>query len=151
MATQEDIKRLNVAMDALMQILGRKAVAVDKALGEFSLQEMKATYFLGQLKMLRQSQLAEKLMLSVSNTSILADKMVNKGLVERKYDERDRRIVLLSLTKKGLQSCKIILNHHLSCSEFILSKLSKEEQQKFIALMERVAQKESVQKMGART
>ena len=89
---------------------------------------------------LKQRQLAENLMLSVSNTSILAEKMVNKGLIERKQDKKDRRTVLLSLTNKGRASCKIMLDHHLSCSKYILSKLSKEEQQTFIALMEKVAQ-----------
>ncbi len=145
MAGSEDIRRLNVAMDALMQILGRKAAAVDRALGEFSLQEMKATYFLGQSKSLQQRKLSQQLMLSVSNTSILAQKMVKKGLVERMHDENDRRNVILCLTKKGRASCKIMLDHHLSCSEYILDKLSKEEQQKFIALMEKVAQKEGTQ------
>jgi DNA-binding MarR family transcriptional regulator len=143
MASQEDVKRLNAAMDSLMQILGRKAANVDRALGEFSLQEMKATYFLGQSKALKQRELAEKLMLSVSNTSILADRMVKKGLLEREEDKGDRRIVLLRLTKKGLAACKVMLDHHLSSAEFMLSKLSKEEQQKFIMLVEKVARQEA--------
>jgi DNA-binding MarR family transcriptional regulator len=139
MVRQEDIKRLNRAMDTLMQIFSRKAAAVDKAMGEFSLQELKATYVLGQSKLLKQSQLAEKLMLSVSNTSILAERMVRKGLVERKHDAKDRRIVRLRLTKKGAACYRTMLQHHLSCGKFILGKLSTEEQQRFIVLMEKVA------------
>jgi len=143
MVRQEDIKRLNRSMDALMSVMGQKKPDVlGRFVSDISIQEMKAAYFLGNYQLLKQSQLADMLMLSKSNTSILIDKLAKKGLVDRSSSEKDRRIVHLKLTKKGHGLFRIMLDHHLSCAEFILSKLNAQEQQQFLSLMDKISQGE---------
>lgn len=67
---------------------------------------------MGMLFMLRyhrqpsSKQIAEFLGVSKSAVSQLLDPLVDKGLVKRQNDPKDRRIIRLSLTPKGLQTLK---------------------------------------------
>ncbi|HCL64064.1 MAG TPA: MarR family transcriptional regulator [Rhizobium sp.] len=48
-----------------------------------------------------QQQLARKLLVGRSNMSMLLPQMENRGLIERKPDQQDKRILRLSLTQDG--------------------------------------------------
>ncbi len=48
-----------------------------------------------------QQQLAHKLLVGRSNMSMLLPQMEKRGLIERKVDPRDKRILRLSLTEDG--------------------------------------------------
>ncbi len=54
-------------------------------------------------------ELAERLQLRHHSTVELIDRLVNKGLVERRRDDEDQRRVLVSLTPQGEE-----ILHHLS-------------------------------------
>ena len=43
----------------------------------------------------------QKLLISKPNMTTLADKLIKKGLLERQTDEKDRRIINLTITPKG--------------------------------------------------
>lgn len=47
------------------------------------------------------SYYSEKMMVTKSNLTVLADKLINDGFVEREFDPDDRRVIILALTKKG--------------------------------------------------
>ena len=44
---------------------------------------------------------SEKMMVPKSNLTVIADKLINDGFVERAFDPDDRRVIILALTKKG--------------------------------------------------
>ncbi|MDO6354719.1 MULTISPECIES: MarR family winged helix-turn-helix transcriptional regulator [unclassified Caloramator] len=44
---------------------------------------------------------SEKMMIPKSNLTSIADKLIEDGLIERAYDPKDRRIILLKITDKG--------------------------------------------------
>src|SRR6478672_10561001 len=56
-----------------------------------------------------QSRLAEIVSIDRVNTGRLVDQLESKGLVERRSDERDRRVWKLRCTRAGLQTCKQLL------------------------------------------
>ena len=44
---------------------------------------------------------SEKMMVPKPNLTVIADKLINDGFVERAFDPSDRRVIILALTKKG--------------------------------------------------
>lgn len=57
----------------------------------------------------------------------VADKLEKLGLIRRERSEEDRRLVLLSLTDKGLQTVKCIRKHRFDLLKHRLRCLSHEE------------------------
>jgi MarR family transcriptional regulator, organic hydroperoxide resistance regulator len=47
------------------------------------------------------SYYSEKMMIPKSNLTVMADKLIEDGLVEREFDPNDRRVIILKITKKG--------------------------------------------------
>lgn len=47
------------------------------------------------------SYYSDKMMIPKSNITVIADKLINDGFVERSFDSNDRRVIILALTKKG--------------------------------------------------
>lgn len=43
----------------------------------------------------------DKLMVSKSNLTVIADKLIDEGLIRRENDPDDRRIIILKLTRNG--------------------------------------------------
>jgi DNA-binding MarR family transcriptional regulator len=62
---------------------------------------------------LRMSDLAERVMLSPSGVTRLVDRLVAKGLVERRTDHEDGRVALAYLTDEGLGQLRRAARTHL--------------------------------------
>lgn len=62
---------------------------------------------------LRMSELADRVMLSPSGLTRLVDRLVAKGLVERRVDPSDGRVALASLTDEGLRHLRRAARTHL--------------------------------------
>lgn len=72
------------------------------------------------------------------NTTRLADKLFNKGYIERKRSDQDRRVVFLSLSKKGADLLKDIdLNESNMPNEF-LDRITEEEAKHFCEILDRM-------------
>ena len=61
------------------------------------------------------------------NATRLADKLLAKGLVERKRSETDRRVVYLSITEKGIELSKIIDDDKSNDFMNFMTRLTEEE------------------------
>lgn len=44
---------------------------------------------------------SEKMMIPKSNLTVIADKLIEEGLIQRVFDPSDRRIIILKITEKG--------------------------------------------------
>lgn len=62
---------------------------------------------------LNMSDLAERVMLSPSGLTRLVDRLVGRGLVQRRADPADARVALACLTDNGLRQLKIAARTHL--------------------------------------
>jgi DNA-binding MarR family transcriptional regulator len=74
----------------------------------------------------------------VSDTSFTVDKLVERSLLRRRRSEQDRRIINLELTKKGHIIHEFMLKNYLTFCKNILQKLTEEEQEVFLNLLEKV-------------
>lgn len=61
------------------------------------------------------------------NATRLSDKLLDKGLVERKRGEEDRRVVYISITKKGLDLLKAIDDNNTGEHQLYFGRITDEE------------------------
>ena len=70
---------------------------------DISMQQLRALYFLRDEEVVTVGRLAELFGVGLPAASLLADRLVRAGFVDRRGDTVDRRRVLLSLTREGVQ------------------------------------------------
>ena len=63
-------------------------------------------------KTLSMSTIKKALLISQSAVTTITDKLVRKGLVKRYYDTKDRRKVMITITKNGEGMLKKLLTGH---------------------------------------
>ncbi len=68
---------------------------------EMSTPQLKALLLVSEEEGIRMRDLARRLGGSFSNTTVLVDRLVERGLVERLAAPQDRRVVLVRATKEG--------------------------------------------------
>ncbi len=70
---------------------------------DISMQQLRAIYIVHDEEVATVGRLAEVFHIGLPAASVLADRLVRGGFVERRDDPQDRRRVLLSLTRSGMQ------------------------------------------------
>jgi DNA-binding MarR family transcriptional regulator len=68
---------------------------------DISMQQLRALFFLRDEEEASVGRLAELFGMGMPGASLLADRLVRAGFVDRRVDPTDRRRVLLSLTRAG--------------------------------------------------
>jgi DNA-binding MarR family transcriptional regulator len=96
-------------------------------LGSFSLIHLNVLTLLEAEGSMSMSRLAEALDVSVASTTGIVDRMEKRGLVERRHDLADRRVVLVHPAERGLQVFVEIDKRRRLGLELLLNKLSDEE------------------------
>ncbi len=126
--TEEEERALNTfirftrAFDTVDQKIGATFRAHDLTSGQFGVLE--TLYHLGPL---HQGALGEKLLQSKGNISTIISNLEERGLVERRRDEADRRYVKVHLTGEGRQLIAEIFPAHVQRITETLDVLDDEE------------------------
>lgn len=89
------------------------------------------------------SYLSEKLDVKPSAITVMADRLVQSGYIERRHDEQDRRAVLLSVTELGGDVYKEAGNRSRKVLQSHLSKLTPHELEVMVGAIERLAQSDA--------
>jgi DNA-binding MarR family transcriptional regulator len=87
---------------------------------------------------LRVTDLALILERTPNSISMLIDRMVKAGLVRRTRDRKDRRVVTVSLTSKGVTAVKPAILAGWEFIHQVLSPLSLNDQRSFASMLETV-------------
>ena len=135
----------------LLDQLVEQAYTFSAAIGRWSaavLAELELTEVLGdvlwQLGAIGQAvpmrDLADRLQCDPSNVTFLADRLEERGLIERRPDLSDRRVKLLALTTAGLAVRMRIVQAAATSSP--LARLSLADQQRLCRLLEKCLQPE---------
>lgn len=95
-----------------------------------SIPQARALGYLSRYSDSSLSQLAEYLCVSNASTCSLVDRLVLKGLVDRCEDPKERRCVLLNLTKEGRKQYKELRDVAVSELALILKDLPPQELKK---------------------
>lgn len=86
-------------------------------------------------------KLASKLEVTPSAITVMIDRLVQNGFVERKHDELDRRIVLLEATAKGKEVLKELGKLRAEAIKAYLACVEPEELELFLTIFEKIVKK----------
>lgn len=105
---------------------------------DLSILQIYTLRFLKEKANAQMSEIAEHFHIELPSATSLLNKLVTLQLVERKPDEKDRRLVRISLTEAGNKLLKRALEEKINQIEHMLSYLSEEEQEELIRLLEKL-------------
>jgi DNA-binding MarR family transcriptional regulator len=92
-----------------------------------STPQFKALLLISEEEGVRMRELARKLGGSFSNATVLVERLVDRGLVERLADHQDRRVVLVRATEEGRQLIEQLVTCWRSLSASLLEALEPED------------------------
>jgi DNA-binding MarR family transcriptional regulator len=135
----------------LLDQLVEQAYTFSAAIGRWSatiLAELELTEALGDVvwqlgavgEAVPMRDLADRLQCDPSNVTFLADRLEERGLIERRPDLADRRVKLLALTPAGLAVRMRIV--HAAATRSPLARLSPADQQRLSRLLDKCLQPE---------
>jgi MarR family 2-MHQ and catechol resistance regulon transcriptional repressor len=104
-----------------------------------SVSQCYALEALGQVGELTMGELAVRLRLSVSTMTRIVDGLVEHGLVERCYDENDRRVCCVQPTAAGRELLTRISGELLASERAILAEIPTEHRGSVISAIERLS------------
>ncbi len=121
--------KLSRAAEAVSLRINRHLKREKLTISQFGVLE--ALYHLGSM---HQNQLAEKILKSNGNMTLVIDNLVKRRLVERERDPADRRCVIIHLTETGHNLIHDIFPRHVKTVVEEIGLLSLEEQAQLAAL-----------------
>ncbi len=131
-ATDEQLRQFVANIAALSEQLRPKRRPQDRNTPECSLPELRALSALGQRHPLTMSELAAILEVPANTATHTVDKLVAKGLLERKRLPQDRRIVTVAFSKKGQRIDQYVRDTQLAAARRLLGALSSGNRQVFL-------------------
>lgn len=143
LGTKEEIRGLNAyiklvrAAESVSSRIHRHLSDVDLTVSQFGVLE--ALLHLGPLY---QRELAEKLLRSGGNMTLVIDNLEKRELVKREREVDDRRCIKVDLTKKGKQLINQIFPSHVAAVVDEMSILTAEEQEELGQLCRRLGKQE---------
>lgn len=116
--------KLSRAANAVEARINRHLTDAGLSISQFGVLE--ALYHLGPL---HQGDLAQKILKTSGNLTLVVENLAKRGLVERRRDERDRRYVRVLLTDAGRDLIHRIFPHHVARVEAAFAPLDAREQE----------------------
>lgn len=127
--------------ESLLRIFDNVLLTEEKALSkgyfpDLSIAEMHTLDAIGPYESRAMSETANRLGITTGTLTVSVDRLVKKGYIERHRDTKDRRVVRISLTRKGKLAYRIHSKFHNLLVRRIMEPLD-EKQQKLLAHMVR--------------
>ena len=94
---------------------------------DMSTPQFKALLLISEEEGIRMRELARKMGGSFSNATVLVDRLVERGLVERMAEPEDRRVVLVRVSEEGRFLIEQLVTSWRAISPSILETLAPEE------------------------
>ncbi len=137
----EDIK----IVTALFGIINNKLSKASqetllKIYKNLTIAEASAIYAVGPDEPKTMKQIAETLGVAVSTPTRTIDRLLEKGFVNRKVGEKDRRKLLIELTPKGKKLLADIDKENLEITKKMLNGLKDEEIEKFKEILFKISE-----------
>ena len=98
---------------------------------------------------MKPSDLIDYLATTPAAVTTLLDRMEKNGLIERVRDDRDRRIVWIHVTQKGVEECKRGLEVREEFLSSYLSRISAHNQQLLVYLLSKITNPEQQQRISS--
>ena len=136
-----DFDKPTVQVSMLLLSIARKSIksSIERVNVE-DLHPPQAMFLIGLLETgsVTMSEIAAETRVHPTVVTRFMDRMVDKGFVERRRDEEDRRVVRVSLTEKGKEAAEKLLQNYLDRVDAALKGASKKERDSLIAQLNRI-------------
>ncbi|RKY41845.1 MAG: hypothetical protein DRP85_04890 [Candidatus Makaraimicrobium thalassicum] len=106
--------------------------------GKLSLPQVVILDFLRERGASRMGDLSKTLHLTMSAVTAIVDKMIKLKLVKRERSRKDRRVIYISLLKKGEKTARQVNEERKKMSADIFSVLTMPEKRKYLRLLRKV-------------
>jgi len=137
--TQEELRRFEVAMRRLrlgfVRIIGKAISRFDLTVPQYTV--LLVLFYRERCKM---SELARELGITMGAATSIVDRLIKAGLVKRERSPEDRRVVFVSLSKKGRRMVEEGHEMSLGLMSRLLSRLSAKEREAFLSAYEKMSQ-----------
>lgn len=115
---------------------GRQSDEIIK--GKISLPQFLILGYLYKSREAAMSEISRYMATTLSASTGIVDRMINAGLVERRREESDRRVVKIKLTEKGRKIIARIFNQRLTMIKEVFGKLSAGERKAYLDILYKV-------------
>ncbi len=105
---------------------------------DLSLAEMHTLTAIGPYEAKTMSQTAQKLGITTGTLTVSIDRLVRKGYVDRRRDDRDKRIVRISLTRNGKLACRMHSKFHRVLAKRILESYGDDDRKTLVGLVKEI-------------
>ena len=129
MAMEETYKKINYTLVHLINeiwVLEEKAIITEE-FADITNNDMHVIEAIGLGEGRSMSPIAKRLKITVGSLTTAMNSLVKKGYVERFRSERDRRVVYVRLTEKGVKAYHHHAEYHRQMTQAICDKLKPEE------------------------
>lgn len=134
--SQKTIDRALEVFDRVTRMLApAESLADDPSLGKVELFALRCLFVEREPTM---SRLARTLGVALSTSTKIVDRLTEKGLVERKRNDGDRRVVRVVLTPRGEYAASTYRKQMKDAVTKMLAALSRDKQQSFIQTWEEI-------------
>ncbi|MEN6553931.1 MAG: MarR family transcriptional regulator [Methanobacterium sp.] len=137
----DDIRIVTALFDVINNKLSKASQeTLLKIYKNLTIAEASAIYAIGPDEPKTMKQIAETLGVAVSTPTRTIDRLLEKGFVNRKVGEKDRRKLLIELTPKGKKLLVDIDKENLEITKKMLKGLSDEEIETFKEILFKISE-----------
>lgn len=137
----DDIRIVTALLDEINNKLSKTSQeTLIKIYKNLTIAEASAIYAIGPDEPKTMKQIAETLGVAVSTPTRTIDRLFEKGFVNRKVGEKDRRKLLIELTPKGKKLLVDIDKENLEITRKMLKGLSDEEIKTFKKILSKISE-----------
>ena len=127
----------------LVRIFENVVLAEEKSIqkgyfSDLSIAEMHTLDAIGPYESRTMTETAADLGITTGTLTVSIDRLVKKGYVNRKRDEKDRRVVRISLTRNGKLAARLHGKFHAVLARHILEPYSEEEKEMILRMVREV-------------
>ncbi|MEW5815773.1 MAG: MarR family winged helix-turn-helix transcriptional regulator [Spirochaetota bacterium] len=135
---EKQSERLLTASDAIMRNLYSQYTAIkDKA--RITKSQIIALEYIARKKECTMNELSKLTGFALGALTGIIDRMIAKGLVRRRRDGADRRVVKVYATEKGTTLANEYYQNKLEIVKQLLSKIEQADRENFVSMIEKVA------------
>lgn len=138
MSNQSPAKTILMLMQTLTRQLRKQADDAAHQLHELTMLQLQALFYINEQGKASMTELARELSMGGPSATSLVDRLVDAGWLARNDDPEDRRVTVLTLTEKAGQELSKHLARKIERVQSLVQTLTKEEQDRFIRLLEKI-------------
>jgi len=105
---------------------------------DLTMIQLRTVMFVQECHIVKPTKIAKYFSITPASVTSQIDNLVEKGWLERIYNSNDKRVIEVSLSKKGQNQLPKELKDLEKNNEWILTTLSKDEQEKSLQLLKKL-------------